>query len=99
MSFSFEEILKAYEFYKQYKIQKTSYCHHERFILPVFSGTYFSYRKIDVLRVLSIAKALSDNAEYIDIGCGNGDFLRKIRKYLPHSIGIEQNLLPIYLLK
>ena len=87
MSFSFDEILKAYEFYKQYQLKKP------------FSGTYFCYRKIDVLRVISIAKALSENPKYIDIGCGNGDFLRRIRKYLPQSIGIEQNLLPLYLLK
>jgi uncharacterized ubiquitin-like protein YukD len=99
MSFSFDEILKAYEFYKQYQLKKPSSYHHERFIFPLFSGTYFCYRKIDVLRVISIAKALSENPKYIDIGCGNGDFLRRIRKYLPQSIGIEQNLLPLYLLK
>ena len=98
MSFSFDEILKAYEFYKKYQLKKLS-SHHERFIFPLFSGTYFCYRKIDVHRVISIAKALSENAKYIDIGCGNGDFLRRIRKYLPQSIGIEQNLLPLYLLK
>ena len=98
MSFSFDEILKAYEFYKKYQLKKPS-SHHERFIFPLFSGTYFCYRKIDVHRIISIAKALSENAKYIDIGCGNGDFLRRIRKYLPHSIGIEQNLLPLYLLK
>ena len=98
MSFSFDEILKAYEFYKKYQQKKIS-SHHERFIFPLFSGTYFCYRKIDVLRVISIAKALSNNAKYIDIGCGNGDFLRRIRKYLRQSIGIEQNLLPLYLLK
>jgi hypothetical protein len=99
MSFSFDEILKAYEFYTYYKLQKPLSCHHKRFIFPLFSGTYFCYRKIDVLRVISIAQALSVNAKYIDIGCGNGDFLRRIRKYLPQSIGIEQNLLPLYLLK
>ena len=99
MSFSFDEILKAYEFYKQYQLKKPSSYHHDRFIFPLFSGTYFCYRKIDVLRVISIAKALSENPKYIDIGCGNGDFLRRIRKYLPQSIGIEQNLLPLYLLK
>ena len=99
MSFSFDDILKAYEFYKQYQLKKPSPYHHERFIFPLFSGTYFCYRKIDVHRVISIAKALSENAKYIDIGCGNGDFLRRIRKYLPQSIGIEQNLLPLYLLK
>ena len=99
MSFSFDDILKAYEFYKKYQLKKPSSSHHERFIFPLFSGTYFCYRKIDVLRIISIAKALSNNAKYIDIGCGNGDFLRRIRKYLPQSIGIEQNLLPLYLLR
>jgi hypothetical protein len=98
MSFSFDEILKAYEFYKHYKSQNPP-IHHERFIFPLFSGTYFCYRKIDVLRIISIDKALSNNATYIDVGCGNGDFLKRIRKYLPQSIGIEQNLLSFYLLK
>jgi len=98
MSFSFDEMLKAYEFFKQYKSQNPP-MHHERFIFPLFSGTYFCYRKIDVLRIISIAKSLSNNATYIDVGCGNGDFLKRIRKYLPKSIGIEQNLLPFYLLK
>ena len=98
MSFSFEEMLKAYEFYKQYKLQNPP-IHHERFIFPLFFGTYFCFRKIDVLRILSIAKSLSENATYIDVGCGNGDFLKKIREYLPQSIGIEHNLLPYYLFK
>ncbi|HET7644054.1 MAG TPA: hypothetical protein VFK40_11140 [Nitrososphaeraceae archaeon] len=98
MLFSFDEILKAYEIYKQFKIQNSP-PYHDRFIFPLFSGTYFCYRKIDVLRVISIAKSLSDNPTCIDVGCGNGDFLQRIRKYLPKSIGIEQNLLPFYLLK
>ena len=98
MLFSFDEIIKAYEIYKQFKIQNPP-AYHDRFIFPLFCGTYFCYRKIDVLRLTSIAKSLSDNPTCIDVGCGNGDFLKRIREYLPKSIGVEQNLLPLYLLK
>jgi hypothetical protein len=98
MLFSSDEILKAYEIYKQFKLQNPP-LYHDRFIFPLFSGTYFCYRKIDVLRIISIAESLSDNPTCIDVGCGNGDFLKRIQKYLPKSIGVEQNLLPLYLLK
>ena len=69
MSFSFDEILKAYEFYTYYKLQKPLSCHHKRFIFPLFSGTYFCYRKIDVLRVISIAKLflLMRNISILDV--------------------------------
>jgi hypothetical protein len=38
-----------------------------------------------------IAKAISSNPSYLDIGCGYGDFLEKIREYLPNARGIEKN--------
>ena len=97
MSFSLTEILKANTLYKQFKSQDTP-LHHERFIFPLFSGTYFCYKKIDVLRIVAIAKALSSNPTFIDIGCGNGDFLGKIRTYLPKALGVEQNLTLFYIL-
>ena len=50
---------------------------HERFSFPFFSGTYFSYRKIDVLRVAAIAKAANSDPSYLDVGCGYGDFFEK----------------------
>jgi SAM-dependent methyltransferase len=64
---------------------------HERFSFPFLCGTYFAYRKIDVFRIVSIAKAVSDNPRYLDVGCGYGDFLEKIREYLPNAVGIEKN--------
>lgn len=97
MSFSLTEILKANTLYKQFKSQDIP-LHHERFIFPLFSGTYFCYKKIDVLRIVAIAKALSSNPTFIDIGCGNGDFLGKIRTYLPNALGVEQNLTLFYIL-
>ena len=97
MSFSLTEILKANTLYKQFKSQDIP-MHHERFIFPLFSGTYFCYKKIDVLRIVAIAKALSSNPTFIDIGCGNGDFLGKIRTYLPKALGVEQNLTLFYIL-
>lgn len=97
MSFTLNDILKANTQYKQFKLQEHP-MHHERFIFPLFSGTYFCYRKIDILRIVAIAKTLSQNPTFVDIGCGNGDFLRKVRTYLPNAVGIEQNLTIFYIL-
>lgn len=97
MSFSLTEILKASTLYKQFKSQDPP-MYHERFIFPLFSGTYFCYKKIDVLRIVGIANALSSHPTFIDIGCGNGDFLGKIRTYLPNALGVEQNLSLFYIL-
>ncbi len=65
--------------------------YHERFSFPLLRGTYFIYRKIDVLRVVAIAKAVSKNPRYCDIGCGYGDFLTKIQRFIPDATGIEKN--------
>lgn len=48
------------------------------------------YRKIDVLRIVEIAKAVSNNPRYCDIGCGYGDFLVKIQEYISDATGIEK---------
>ena len=64
---------------------------HERFIFPYICGTYFGYRKIDVLRVVAIAKSISPNPKYLDVGCGYGDFLDKVRQFIPDAIGIEKD--------
>ena len=64
---------------------------HERFIFPYICGTYFGYRKIDVLRVVAIAKSISPKPKYLDVGCGYGDFLDKIRQFIPDAIGIEKD--------
>ena len=64
---------------------------HERFIFPFLCGSYFTYRKIDVERIASIAKTVSKDPTYLDIGCGYGDFLEKVRQYLPNAEGMEKS--------
>ena len=64
---------------------------HERFIFPFLCGSYFTYRKIDVHRIVSIAKTISENPTYLDVGCGYGDFLEKVREYIPEAEGIEKS--------
>ena len=56
-----------------------------------FVESYFTYRKIDVIRIFTIAKALSKNPTYLDVGCGYGDFLEKIREYIHNAEGIEKS--------
>jgi hypothetical protein len=64
---------------------------HERFIFPFLCGSYFTYRKVDVERITSIAKAISKDPTYLDVGCGYGDFLEKIIQYLPNAEGMEKS--------
>jgi len=64
---------------------------HERFIFPFLCGSYFTYRKVDVERITSVAKAISKDPTYLDVGCGYGDFLEKIIQYLPNAEGIEKS--------
>ena len=68
----------------------TNSADHERFIFPFLCGSYFTYRKIDVKRIASIAKTVSKDPSYLDIGCGYGDFLEKVRQYLPNAEGMEK---------
>jgi hypothetical protein len=63
--------------------------YHERFSFPFFSGSFFVYRKIDVKRIVTIAKTIAQNPLYLDVGCGYGEFLRKIRYYIPDAGGME----------
>ncbi len=65
--------------------------HHERYRFPYLCGSYFAYRKIDVMRVVAIAKSISQRPRYLDVGCGYGDFLEKIREFMPNAIGIEKD--------
>jgi hypothetical protein len=65
--------------------------YHVRYIFPFFKGSYFAYRKVDVLRTVAIAKGISNNPKYLDVGCGYGDFLRQIRKFIPSAEGIEKD--------
>ena len=43
------------------------------------------------MRVISIAKTASNNPRYLEVGCGYGDFLKKIREFLPNALGIEKD--------
>ncbi len=84
---------KLYEAYSELRKFRNSFVSplHERFIFPYICGTYFGYRKVDVLRVVALAKSISPNPRYLDVGCGYGDFLEKIREFIPDAIGIEKD--------
>lgn len=45
-----------------------------------------------------ISNKPNEQIKYLDIGCGNGDFLEKIREYIPNAKGIENNIELFYLL-
>ncbi|MFL6440586.1 MAG: hypothetical protein ACJ702_01360 [Nitrososphaeraceae archaeon] len=89
-SFDIQDLLKARISLEQFRIYSVSR-HHERYSFPFLLGTYFAYRRIDVLRVVSIAKAISNDPKYVDVGCGYGDFLNKVREFLANAIGIEKD--------
>ena len=90
MPFKTDDIQKAMASLKTFRQYAVS-PYHERFSFPFLCGTYFAYRKIDVVRIAAIAKAISSNPTYLDVGCGYGDFLEKIREYLPNARGVEKN--------
>ena len=90
MPFQIEDLRGAYLKYHEF-IKNNKFSFHERFIFPYISGTYFAYRKIDVLRVVAVAKSISPKPRYLDVGCGYGDFLEKIRQFIPDAIGIEKD--------
>jgi hypothetical protein len=96
MPFRFDELQQAHLEFQKFK-QTNPSRHHDRYIFPFFAGSYFAYRKIDVLRVVSIAKAISNEPKYIDVGCGYGDFLNKVREFLVNAIGIEKETAIFYL--
>jgi SAM-dependent methyltransferase len=90
MPFQIDDLRGAYLKYHEFK-KNNKFSFHERFIFPYICGTYFGYRKIDVLRVVAVAKSISPKPRYLDVGCGYGDFLEKIRKFIPDAIGIEKD--------
>ena len=98
MPFDRQNLLDAYQEYLNFR-RSSRYQDHARYIFPFFEGTYFAYRKIDVLRIVTIARAISSNPQYLDIGCGYGDFLNKVIKYIPSAIGIEKDATIYYCLK
>ena len=87
--FAIQELLDAHRAYRQF-LEQSPNPHHARYVFPFFTGSYFAYRRIDTARVAAIAKAISANPSYVDVGCGYGDFLAKIREYLPNAAGIEK---------
>ena len=89
-SFSIQELIKARKSLEHFRTYSVS-PYHERYSFPFLLGTYFVYRKIDVLRIVSISKAISDDPKYVDVGCGYGDFLNKVREFLANAIGIEKD--------
>ena len=89
-TYSTRKLFEAYNELKKFRSFSVSPL-HERFIFPYICGTYFGYRKIDVLRIVSIAKAISAKPKYLDVGCGYGDVLEKIRKFIPDASGIEKD--------
>src|SRR5919205_1195030 len=90
MPFNLEDLWKAKQALAQFEANAAS-VHHARYIFPFFRGSYFAYREIDVLRVVAIAKTISNNPRYLDVGCGYGDFLKRIREFLPGAEGIEKD--------
>ena len=83
------DLQDAYSQFRKF-VSQNKIPNHERYIFPFFAGTYFTYRKVDVIRLISIAKSISCTPTYVDVGCGYGDFLEKIREYIPNAIGIEK---------
>jgi SAM-dependent methyltransferase len=95
MPFLIDDIISAQK--ELHKFRSTLHTHkdsddHERFIFPFLCGSYFTYRRIDVERIASIAKSVSNDPSYLDIGCGYGDFLEKVRQYLPKAEGLEKSV-------
>ena len=90
MPFQIDDLRGAYLKYHEFR-KNNKFSFHERFIFPYICGTYFGYRKVDVLRVFAVAKSISPKPRYLDIGCGYGDFLEKIREFIPDAIGIEKD--------
>jgi SAM-dependent methyltransferase len=89
MPFEIDDLHYAYLQYRKF-VSHNPHRYHERYIFPFFAGSYFAYRLVDVARVISIAYSISRKPTYVDIGCGYGDFLEKIREYLPNAVGIEK---------
>ena len=89
MPFKLTELKEAYGAYREF-LEKNPPAHHARYIFPFFVGSYFAYRKVDVLRIVAIVRAMGESSSYLDVGCGYGDFLGKVREYLSQAVGIEK---------
>lgn len=89
MPFNLRELQEAQKAYRQF-LDRSPPAHHARYIFPFFAGSYFAYRRVDVMRVVAIARAASSNPSYLDVGCGYGDFLKNVREHIPRAFGIEK---------
>ena len=90
MPFNLEDLRKARQALAQFRSTAVS-PHHERYSFPFFAGSYFAYRKADVLRVAAVTRAVSASPGYLDVGCGYGDFLKRVREFIPDAEGIEKD--------
>ena len=90
MPFNIDDLQKAKLALEKFRAGAVS-PHHERYSFPFFSGTYFAYRKVDVMRTVAIAKSISGSPSYLDVGCGYGDFLKRVREVLPNAEGVEKD--------
>ncbi|MFL6318150.1 MAG: hypothetical protein ACJ73C_15635, partial [Nitrososphaeraceae archaeon] len=59
MPFRLDDLQQAHIEFQKFK-QRNPPPHHERYIFPFFAGSYFTYRKIDVFRIVEVAKAISN---------------------------------------
>ncbi len=100
MSYNYGNLKNALDQLNRFRSYSLSR-HHERYLFPYLCGSYFSYRKVDILRIKIIAEIVSnkrkEHIKYLEVGCGNGDFLEKIREYIPNAKGIENNIDLFYL--
>lgn len=100
MSYNYGNLKNALDQLNRFRTYSLSR-HHERYLFPYLCGSYFSYRKVDILRIKTIAEIVSnktkEHIKYLEVGCGNGDFLEKIREYIPNAKGIENNINLFYL--
>jgi hypothetical protein len=90
MPFAIDDLRSAYQAYQNF-LANNPLPFHARYIFPFFAGSYFTYRKIDVIYVATIAKSIANDPSYLDVGCGYGDFLKRIREFLPEAKGIEKD--------
>jgi hypothetical protein len=87
--FAIQQLIEAHKAYRDFAATAAN-PHHARYVFPFFTGSYFAYRKVDAARVAAIAKSISATPTFVDVGCGYGDFLGKVREYIPGAEGIEK---------
>jgi len=66
MSYNFTNLKLAKHKLKEFR-SKSIHKEHVRFFFPYLCGTYFTYRKIDVLRINTIARSISNQKKKLGI--------------------------------